>query len=208
MSRRTNLTFMDVAVGNQVVESLASKLAPYITVVRTLGGDSMNRGVLLPILVIGVMLMSTLPLATGGPIQDGHPWSEATPGGSVPDNPRPGPTGPFIENLGQWEDHVRFVARTAFGEVVFHRDGDMYSTRGSGGGHDVKVEFHNARSVEPVGIGDTGTVFNYMYGNDPVGIAGDSSGPDVRRRCPRSDEGQGWHTGPGHPIGRLPHVQA
>ena len=124
------------------------------------------------------MLMNTLPLAMGGPVQDGQPWSEAAfwepvPGsevpGKVPDDPRSGPTGPFIENLGQWEDHVRYVARTAFGEAVFHRDGVMYSMRGSGGGIGVKVEFDDARSVEPVGMGATGTVYNYLFGNDPAG---------------------------------------
>ncbi|MCK5414070.1 MAG: fibronectin type III domain-containing protein [Thermoplasmata archaeon] len=35
----------------------------------------MNRGALLPILIIGAMLMNTLPMAMGDPIQDGHPWS-------------------------------------------------------------------------------------------------------------------------------------
>ena len=49
-----------------------------------MGGDSMNRGALLPILIIGAMLMNALPLAMGGPIQDGHPWSEAAPGEPVP----------------------------------------------------------------------------------------------------------------------------
>ncbi|UCC92449.1 MAG: SBBP repeat-containing protein, partial [Thermoplasmata archaeon] len=80
-----------------------------------------------------------------------------------------GGKGRFVENLGQWGDHVRFVATGAMGEVAFHDDGAMYILKEDGADRAVKVSFHGATNVIPVGVGDTGARHNYLIGDDPDG---------------------------------------
>jgi fibronectin type 3 domain-containing protein len=69
--------------------------------------------------------------------------------------------------MGQWQDHVRFVAKTSLGQVVFGNDGLMYMTPSNGGGHAVKVAFQAEGAVIPLGVDEGGSVNNYLIGNDP-----------------------------------------
>jgi hypothetical protein len=43
-------------------------------------------------------------------------------------------TGHFTENLGQWDDHIRFLAKTSFGYIGLGNDGIYYYVMNENGG--------------------------------------------------------------------------
>ncbi|UCF08081.1 MAG: SBBP repeat-containing protein, partial [Thermoplasmata archaeon] len=75
--------------------------------------------------------------------------------------------GHFTENLGQWGEHIQFLARTSFGYIGVSNDGVFYYVLSDEGGHIVKVSFQDAGKVRPLGREDAGFSSNYFYGNDP-----------------------------------------
>lgn len=122
------------------------------------------KGVLLPLL-IALSLLTTLPASGGG--TDG---TLEGPGAAEADG---GPaafhgdaSGQFIENLGQWDQEVAFVAPCPFGDAVFTEDGVLYDLATSQGGHRVKLSFEGGRPSPPVGEGDLGYPTSYLIGND------------------------------------------
>jgi fibronectin type 3 domain-containing protein len=126
------------------------------------------------VLIAGLMLAVTIfpgPSMATTPEEGFHQGTDAS-GMEVPSTvvpPTPGGQGRFIENLGQWDDRVRFVTRGAGGEVAFHDDGMMYLVPGAEGPRAVKVTFQGAGEHGPVGVDETGSVHNYIFGNDPSG---------------------------------------
>lgn len=77
--------------------------------------------------------------------------------------PVPSTDGHFTENLGQWDDEVRFLARTPFGEASFSKRGIEYNVAG----HHVMVTFQDGAPVGPVGMEEKGWESNYFLGDDP-----------------------------------------
>jgi hypothetical protein len=75
--------------------------------------------------------------------------------------------GHFTENLGQWKDHIRFLAQTSFGYIGLGNEGVFYYMLKSNGGYVVKVTFQDAATVHPLGQKDFGFSSNFFYGNDP-----------------------------------------
>jgi hypothetical protein len=72
----------------------------------------------------------------------------------------------FTENLGQWEDHIRFLAQTSFGYAALSEDGVSYYVVQEEKVHVIKLTFQNAETNYPIGWGDVGFDSNYFYGND------------------------------------------
>jgi hypothetical protein len=75
-------------------------------------------------------------------------------------------SGHFTENLGQWEDHMRFLAQTPFGYAALSEDGVSYYVVQEEKGHVINLTFQNAETNHPSGWGDVGFDSNYFYGND------------------------------------------
>jgi hypothetical protein len=75
--------------------------------------------------------------------------------------------GHFTENLGQWEDHIHFLAQTSFGYIGLGNDGVFYYILHENGGYVVTVTFQDAATVHPLGQKEFGFSSNYFYGNDP-----------------------------------------
>jgi hypothetical protein len=129
-------------------------------------------------LVVSLMLLCTIPAgivaaAPGELAVDGIgrvPVEDNLPGIPI-DVPTDVPTGQgsFVENLGQWGDHVRYVARGDFGDMAFSDDGVMYLISQRDQVEAVKVSFHRAEDTGPTGVGETGAVHNYILGSDPAG---------------------------------------
>ncbi|UCE39282.1 MAG: SBBP repeat-containing protein [Thermoplasmata archaeon] len=74
--------------------------------------------------------------------------------------------GYFTENLGQWEDHIHFLAQSSFGYVGLGNDKVFYYLVQEKNCHVITVSFHNADGTNPVGGRDAGFDSNYFYGND------------------------------------------
>lgn len=72
----------------------------------------------------------------------------------------------FTQNMGQWEDHIKFLAQTSFGYAAFGDDGIYYYLVLGGEGHTIKLTFENAIMSFPFGLDDCGFESNYFYGND------------------------------------------
>jgi len=127
-----------------------------------------------------IMLMSALPLslASPGPVADGPVFDTGYPPG--PEGPV-GPVGPvdaipdvtnegeFIENLGQWGDHVLFMADSPFGHAAFGTSAVTYIVLGEQVGCQVRMSFRTKASVAPTGVGELGHTSSYFLGNDPEG---------------------------------------
>jgi hypothetical protein len=75
-------------------------------------------------------------------------------------------SGHFTENLGQWEDHIIYLAETSFGHVAMGDDGVYYYLAIGDEPLAIKITFQYARSSLPIGLGDRGFESNYFYGND------------------------------------------
>ncbi|UCG68917.1 MAG: SBBP repeat-containing protein [Thermoplasmata archaeon] len=73
--------------------------------------------------------------------------------------------GHFTENLGQWEDHIRFLAQSSFGYVTLGPDGVSYYVIQEGGGHVIKIVFQDGGESQVIGRKDMGFDCNYFYGN-------------------------------------------
>jgi hypothetical protein len=73
----------------------------------------------------------------------------------------------FTENQGQWDNNIRFIARTSFGTAALENDGISYNVIKEGGGHVIKITFLNSLSTSPSGISPCGFGSNYFLGNDP-----------------------------------------
>jgi fibronectin type 3 domain-containing protein len=126
------------------------------------------------IMIACLLLMSLSPLSFASPgLQEVEPMVDSD--GPTMDVPSVGPydvgpaEGRFIENLGQWGDHVRFVAKGSIGDIAFQDNGVMYMLRGAEGVQAVEVSFHGADDARIMGIGQTGAMYNYLVGNDPDG---------------------------------------
>ncbi|UCE39281.1 MAG: SBBP repeat-containing protein [Thermoplasmata archaeon] len=91
-------------------------------------------------------------------VQDEHPYSAS----DLPEVEQ----SYFTENLGQWEDHIKFLAQTSFGYAAFAEDGIYYYMVLGGEGHTIKITFENAGISFPTGLGDCGFESNFFYGND------------------------------------------
>lgn len=76
--------------------------------------------------------------------------------------------GYFIENLGQWGGHIRFLAECSFGSVALGNDGVFYNIVNKGEGNVVKVRFHDANVVNPNGRVNLDFTSNFFLGNDPT----------------------------------------
>lgn len=74
--------------------------------------------------------------------------------------------GHFTENLGQWEDHIRFLAQTSFGYAALGTDGIFYYIVNENEDYAFKVNFENVQEVFPIGEGDLDFESNYFFGND------------------------------------------
>lgn len=74
----------------------------------------------------------------------------------------------FTENLGQWNDHIRFLAQTSFGYVALCEDCVFYYVIQEDKGHVIKIIFQDAEWASPIGIKDAGIHKNFFYGNDPT----------------------------------------
>jgi hypothetical protein len=72
----------------------------------------------------------------------------------------------FTENMGQWEDHIKFLAKTSFGHVALGDNCVYYYLVLRGEGHSIKITFQNSQSAAPVGLGKLGFESNYFLGND------------------------------------------
>ena len=84
----------------------------------------------------------------------------------------PGGAGRFIENLGQWDGDVRFVAATAFGHAVLGTRGVTYDVAtGASSGVRVRLSFASSLGADPVGVVDAGSPTNYLLGTDPAAWA-------------------------------------
>ncbi len=80
----------------------------------------------------------------------------------------------FTENLGQWDDEVRFMIPTAFGRALLCRNGVTYNVAvGEDTWYRVDVSFVGSTGAEPVGVGDSGFPTSYFIGNDPARWATD-----------------------------------
>jgi hypothetical protein len=75
-------------------------------------------------------------------------------------------SGHFIENMGQWEEHILYLSETSFGHVAMGDDGVYYYLVLGGEGYNIKITFQNAQTTSPVGLEDCGFESNYFYGND------------------------------------------
>ncbi|UCF08082.1 MAG: SBBP repeat-containing protein [Thermoplasmata archaeon] len=75
-------------------------------------------------------------------------------------------SGHFTENLGQWEDHITYLAETSFGHVAMGDDGVYYYLAFGEEPFAIKITFQDARRSLPLGHGDCGFESNYFYGND------------------------------------------
>ncbi|MGA1873073.1 MAG: fibronectin type III domain-containing protein [Thermoplasmatota archaeon] len=93
-----------------------------------------------------------------------------------PEVPTSGFTGDqvFIENRGQWDEEVLFIARA--GSVRILRTGMEFCIGGEGheGGARLKYEFLNGSVASPRGIEHLPTRYNYYLGNDPSRWAEDA----------------------------------
>jgi hypothetical protein len=74
--------------------------------------------------------------------------------------------GHFTENRGQWESHIRFLAKTSFGSIGLGDGCVFYYVSNVDGGHVVKVTFHDAEENRPYGRESVGFSSNYFIGND------------------------------------------
>ncbi|NIP33592.1 MAG: hypothetical protein GWN18_01545, partial [Thermoplasmata archaeon] len=81
--------------------------------------------------------------------------------------PVPDAAGRFTENLGQWDEDVRFVAEGPTARAGLCPDGVVHQVTGPDGGHRVKVAFTADGPVEPYGVDDLGYPTSYFMGNDP-----------------------------------------
>jgi hypothetical protein len=72
----------------------------------------------------------------------------------------------FTQNLGQWEDHIRYLGETSFGHVALGDNCVYYYLVLRGEGHSIKITFQNSQSATPVGLGELGFESNYFLGND------------------------------------------
>jgi hypothetical protein len=134
----------------------------------TRGGSDMRaivRNCMLAFIVMALMM----PAASAGegttPSPSWEPLIEEVTG-TVPQQAR-ATDGRFIENQGQWDDHVGFVTDTGFGHAVFGTDGVTYDLTADKGGHRVRVVFSAKGPVAPEGVSDMGFDTNYFIGNDP-----------------------------------------
>ncbi|MDG6224784.1 MAG: fibronectin type III domain-containing protein [Candidatus Thermoplasmatota archaeon] len=88
----------------------------------------------------------------------------------------------FIENRGQWDPEVMFVARTGYGQVGFTKDGIYHNVviverteperRGMTGAASadsclVGIGFSGSNPATPVGVDVLPTEYNYFLGSDP-----------------------------------------
>jgi hypothetical protein len=72
----------------------------------------------------------------------------------------------FTMNIGQWEDRIEYLAKTSFGWTAMGKDGIYYYVALKGGGHMIKISFHNAKLPISIGLEDCGFETNYFLGND------------------------------------------
>lgn len=128
--------------------------------------------------MVSVMLLSALPLspASPGPVTDGPevdigcPPGDVGPSGATHGSPV---EGEFTQNLGQWEDHVMFMADSPFGHAAFGNSAVTYIVLGEQVGCQVRISFGTQLGVAPTGVGELGHTSSYFLGNDPEGwVAG------------------------------------
>jgi hypothetical protein len=72
----------------------------------------------------------------------------------------------FIENKGQWKEHILFLAQSSFGYIALCNDGVFYYVVQEKQGHAVKLSFQNAYITAIIGQNDVGFNSNYFYGSD------------------------------------------
>jgi len=78
----------------------------------------------------------------------------------------------FVENMGQWDEDLSYVAGTDFGHVAVGPKGVYYhigpSAEGGGPGKEnvIRVEFKGGGPLEPIGRKKLDMHMNYLIGND------------------------------------------
>ena len=110
----------------------------------------------------------SLALPAAGAPPDGA--ADAPPGAGAPDaSPSlPASEGRFIENLGQWDPSVRFMALTPFGRTAL-KDGAVVHDVGSPtGGRRLAILFEGADSARPAGRDALGYPTSFILGSDPA----------------------------------------
>ncbi len=138
------------------------------------GGDGMSYRKAVALIIVMVMLLSSSPVVLASTGTSDHvpagTDTDHVPSGGTADAPEMrGGSGEFIENLGQWDEGIEYMARGPGCDVAFHADGVMYITRTGGLVQAVKVSFGGGTPSVPVGSSPTGTSRNYILGNDPSG---------------------------------------
>jgi len=90
----------------------------------------------------------------------------------------------FIENIGQWDEGIGFLAQTSFGHVAFSNEGIYYDlieridgkdAMAPGSDHSdrtmrrnvMKISFLDSNDVNPEGTERVETLYNFFIGNDP-----------------------------------------
>ncbi|MGA1873181.1 MAG: fibronectin type III domain-containing protein [Thermoplasmatota archaeon] len=82
----------------------------------------------------------------------------------------------FVENGGQWDEQVKFAARTSFGHIVFGSDHILFDIRSNlmpdGSetdtiGHIVRMDLLDVNDVQPQGMEVLPYRTNIFHGNDP-----------------------------------------
>jgi len=126
-------------------------------------------------LLAAMMLTSSMMVfILSGASGTGEPW---TPDGfyELMDRHR---TGAFVENGGQWDDDIRFAARTSFGHIAFADDRILFDLMPNAAGIDdtlpsagsmVIMDFHGTGGVMPQGRDPLPTRTNIFHGTDPEG---------------------------------------
>jgi hypothetical protein len=73
----------------------------------------------------------------------------------------------FTENLGQWQDHILFSAKSPFGSIALGTDCVYYNVILEDSNHIVKVSFQNGLKASPEGQNEAGFDSNFLFGNNP-----------------------------------------
>jgi len=74
---------------------------------------------------------------------------------------------PFVENKGQWNPEILFVAKTSYGSLGLFRNGFCHYVRINDSYSPIMLTFQGSLGTVPVGSDAVPTRFNYIYGKDP-----------------------------------------
>ncbi|MEK7867521.1 MAG: SBBP repeat-containing protein [Planctomycetota bacterium] len=123
----------------------------------------------MPRIRLVVLLLVAASLATAGP----EPRPSAGRGAGAGEGPLARLPLSFVENRGQADDDVRYIAR-AEGHSFFLTDEALVVA--TAGGRSVRVRFASDHPTTPTGRAPQAARFNYFLGNDPAGWTTDVPG--------------------------------